>query len=287
MSNQTAIAWTDHTFNPWWGCTKIDPGCAHCYADTLASRYGHDIWGPNKPRRAFGEKHWNEPLKWNRESERHADGDNSFESPVRGLYARHLVFSGSMCDWAEDHPTADAERPKLWDLIRRTPHLDWQLLTKRADRIGQCLPADWGSGYPNVWLGVSVSEQKGIWRADHLRRIPAAVHFISYEPALGPLDGLRLDHIDWIIFGGESGPAYRAPAGWQTWARGMRKICDDLGIAFFFKQSPAHRTEMGTTLDGQTIREFPISQGWASSIDIRPSSTDGRPFKAVPAPSQR
>jgi protein gp37 len=121
-----------------------------------------------------------------------------------------------MCDWAEDHPTAAAIRPRLWDLIRRTPFLTWQLLTKRADRIYQCLPRDWDAGWPNVWLGVSVSEQKGLWRVDELRKVPAVVRFISYEPALEDITSwLHLGGIHWIIFGGESGPGHRAPAGWQ------------------------------------------------------------------------
>lgn len=157
-----------------------------------------------------------------------------------------LVFSSSMCDIFEDHPTIEAERAKLWALIRATPNLHWQLLTKRADRIAENLPADWGTGYPNVWLGVSISEAKGIWRADYLRSIPA----------LGPIaEVLDLTGIEWLIFGGESGPGFR-PMDVQ-WARDIRVKCRESGTAFFFKQSAAYRTEMGIELDGQIVRAFP------------------------------
>ncbi|HTD88794.1 MAG: hypothetical protein DMF06_00930 [Verrucomicrobia bacterium] len=245
MGDKTAIAWTNHTFNPWWGCTKIDPGCAHCYAETFAhNRIGLDIWGPNKPRRELSDKHWSEPMRWNEAAKR--DGKT------------HRVFCGSMCDWAEDHPKANSLRPRLWSLIWATPYLTWQLLTKRADRIANCLPMGWNSGYRNVWLGVSISEAKGLWRRDELVQVPAVVRFISYEPALGDISAtLDLHGIDWVIFGGESGPGHRAPDGWQDWARLMRDRCAASGVAFFFKQSPAPRTEMGTTLDGVTLREFP------------------------------
>lgn len=260
MSIKTAIAWTDHTFNPWWGCVKIDPGCAHCYAETFSKRIGKSLWGPHSERRIFGDKHWAEPLAWNATS---GNAILAADTPIidgcRGPLQKHLVFSGSMCDWAEDHPTAAELRPRLFDLIRSTPWLDWQLLTKRADRIAGCLPSDWGAGYPNVWLGVSVSEPKGLWRVECLAAIPAAVHFLSYEPALENIaDAPHLTRLlDWIIFGGESGPGYRKPAGWEKWALKLRDRARADGTAFFFKQSPAPRTEMGTTLEGQTIREFP------------------------------
>lgn len=249
MSIKTIIAWTDHTFNIAWGCVKISPGCKNCYADTLSRRYGHSVWGPKNPRRTFGGKHWSEPLKWDSDSAAGIAG-------VRGDGFNHLVFSSSMCDIFEDHPTISEEREKLWPLIRATPHLDWQLLTKRADRIADNLPADWGRGYPNVWLGVSVENNDYVWRAnDHLAQIDAAVRFISYEPALGLLPDLDLSRLDWVIYGGESGPGYRQHD--LAWPRAMRDRCREAGTAFFFKQSSAARTEMGTTLDGETVRKFP------------------------------
>lgn len=174
MGKDTGIPWTDHTFNMTWGCTKISLGCANCYADVWAARWGLDLWGAN-PRRLFGPKHWAEPLKWQAAAKR--DG------------VRRRVFTSSMADVFEDHPAIDAERPKLWDLIRKTPDLDWQLLTKRANRIAANLPDDWGDGWPNVWLGVSVENQATAdERIPHLLKIPAAVRFLSVEPLLGPVD---------------------------------------------------------------------------------------------------
>lgn len=253
MGANSAIPWCDDTWNLAWGCTKIDVGCQNCYALTLSTRYGHDVWGPGKPRRTFGPKHWAEPLAWNR-----AGGES-----VMGPGHPRLVFCSSMCDVFEDHPTITQERAKLWPLIRATPNLSWQILTKRADRIEANLPEDWGTGYPNVWLGVSISEEKGCWRADALRNIPAVVRFISYEPALGPIaHKANLSGIDWVIYGGESGPGFRPHD--PEWARTMHRKCESTGTAFFYKQSSAYRTEMGTTLDGKTIRKFPVPR----SIDV-------------------
>lgn len=241
MADKTIIAWTDHTFNIAWGCTKISAGCKNCYADTLSSRYGHDVWGPSKPRRVFGAKHWAEPIGWQQSAAK------------RGVIDR--VFTSSMCDVFEDHPTIDQERGKLWNLIRETPSLHWQILTKRANRIADNLPRDWGKGYPNVWLGVSVENMESAWRVDHLRDIPASVRFISYEPALGPLNNLDITGIDWIIYGGESGPGYRKED--KQWARDMKTKCEANGTAFFHKQSASYRTEMGIELDGQIVRNYP------------------------------
>jgi protein gp37 len=249
MGERTSIAWTDHTFNPWWGCEKVSPGCANCYAESLARRWGHNIWGPGSERRVFGAKHWNEPVEWNR---------RYLESNRR---RRERVFCGSMCDWCEDHPTVNRERPKLFELIRRTPVLNWLLLTKRADRIAECL-ADGRLGDAslplNLWLGVTVESAEQAWRIQHLRNVAASVRFVSWEPALGDLAAVDLTGIDWVIFGGESGPGYRAPAGWADWARGMRDRCRREGRAFFFKQSPGIRTGMGEELDGRMVREFPM-----------------------------
>jgi protein gp37 len=261
MSQKTIIAWTDHTFNAWWGCVKVSEGCKNCYADALSQFYGwkegghhrQKLWGPNSARREFGEKHWKAPHEWNKAAQ--AEGRH------------HRVFCGSMMDWAEDHPSATAIRPRLWESIRATPWLDWQLLTKRPQRIRECLPSDWGGGYANVWLGTSVENMKVAERVDHLRDIPAVVRFISYEPALGPLDDLNIAGIDWIIYGGESGPGYRAHD--LAWPRAMRAKCKANGTAFFYKQSAAPRTEMGTTLDGETVRHYPTPRVPAFAPSIR------------------
>jgi protein gp37 len=243
MAEKSRISWTDATFNPWMGCTKVGPGCAHCYAETLLSgRMGRPgLWGPRGERQVTSEDYWRKPVKWNKAAEKEGK--------------RFRAFCGSLCDWAEDHPTAEATRPRLWELIRATPWLDWLLLTKRAERIAQCLPDDWGTGYPNVWLGVSIENNEFRHRADFLREIPAPVRFVSYEPALGPLDLLDLTGIDWVIYGGESGPKFRPHD--LSWPRQMRDVCREAGAAFFFKQSSAIRNETGTTLDGETIQQYP------------------------------
>lgn len=246
MSERTAIAWTDHTFNIAWGCTKVSPGCAHCYAEKYSTRYDPSqakIWGAGTPRRVFGGEHWSKPLAWNRQAEKAGE--------------RRRVFSSSMCDIWEDHPTIDHERGRLWQLIEATPWLDWQLLTKRPERILGRLPNRWGLGWPNVWLGVSIENNNYVWRADELRKIPAAIWFVSYEPALGPLDELELDGIGWMIYGGESGPEFRGHD--LKWPRAMRHRCAARGIPFFFKQSPAYQTERRITLDGAIVREYPAS----------------------------
>lgn len=190
----------------------------------------------------MSERHWSEPLKWNAEAE------------AAGKSLR--VFCGSMFDWREDHWQVDNVLPRIHELWRKTPWLEWQMLTKRAGRIELGLPKDWGSGYSNVWLGVSIENNDYAWRADILREIPAVVRFVSYEPAIGPLDGLNLDGLDWIIYGGESGPNYRPEN--KDWARDMFARCADAGVAFFHKQSAAIRTEMGIELDGKIVREYPV-----------------------------
>lgn len=193
MGEKTNISWTDSTWNPWWGCNKVSAGCDYCYAEVLSFRFGKEIWGPPRrtPRRTFGDKHWEEPLIWNRKCEN--DG------------VRRKVFCGSMMDWAEWHPDTHSERKKLWPLIRETPWLDWQLLTKRPERIPQCLPDDWGSGYDNVWLMTSIEDERVVHRVKSLLEIPARVHGLSIEPLIGPVSIKQwIWGIEWVIIGGES-----------------------------------------------------------------------------------
>jgi len=243
VADETLIAWTDHTFNPWMGCTKVSDGCKHCYAETLTkNRMGLSLWGPKGDRQVTRPENWRKPVRWDKDAGK--------------LGARQRVFCASLCDVFEDHLVADRERPRLWDLIRSTPNLDWQLLTKRPERIASSLPRDWNNGWPNVWLGTSIEDHRVAERADHLRKIPAVVRFVSYEPALGPLAGaIDLGGIDWVIYGGESGPGHRDED--KQWARDMREACRKQGTAFFHKQSSGWRTEMGIELDGEVVREWP------------------------------
>jgi protein gp37 len=242
VSEQTIIAWTERTWNPWRGCDKVSPGCAHCYMFTAQERYGQD------PTVVVRTKTWGQPAKWQREA----------------AAAKRIerVFTCSWSDWF--HPTADAWRAEAWAVVRACPNLHFQILTKRDDRIADHLPADWGRGYPNVWLGVSIENDRHTYRADRLREIPAAVRFISAEPVLGPMPSLDLRKIDWLIVGGESGPDFRPMD--HAWVRELRQKATRQGTAFFFKQSAAPRTEMGIELDGAIVREYPTPR----RIALRP-----------------
>jgi len=129
MCFNSSIEWTTHTFNPWWGCTKVSDGCRNCYAEALSNRYGHSVWGAGKPRRLMSDAHWQAPLGWDADAKR------------TGRRAR--VFCASMADVFEEQ-APPGQLARLWDLIRLTPNLDWQLLTKRPHRIAESLPPDWG-----------------------------------------------------------------------------------------------------------------------------------------------
>lgn len=256
MGEQTAIAWTDHTFNPWWGCERVSPGCQHCYAETFAKRTGHDVWGKTAGRRFFGDKHWAEPLRWNAAAE------------AAGVPAK--VFCASMADVFEDRPELIEPRARLFDLIEATPQLIWQLLTKRPQNVLDMVPAGWhGAGFAdtparlwprNVWVGTTVEDQQ---RADErippLARIPAPRRFLSCEPLLGAVNliaGMRINSVDWVIAGGESGPGHR-PLNVDH-ARYLRDQCADTGTAFFFKQVGGRTpTAGGDLLDGVQHKEFP------------------------------
>lgn len=241
MGDSTEIAWTDSTFNPWWGCAKLSPGCANCYAEAFDRRTGGDHWGVGKAPRTMSASNWANPLKWQREAER------------TGI--RRKVFCGSMCDWAATEGDG-GERARLWDMIQRTPMLDWQLLTKRAGSIANLLPDDWGDGYANVWLGVSVEDRvHGVPRIDILRRIPARVRFLSCEPLLDDLGPLDLTGIGWVIVGGESGPKARPMAG--EWVGNIQEQCGTQGVPFFFKQWGGRKDKGGCLLHGRESKEWP------------------------------
>jgi protein gp37 len=238
MAENSKIEWTDHTFNPWIGCTKVSPGCDHCYAEAFDKRFGGTRWGPKAARTRTGEANWRKPHQWNRAAK------------ASGRRAR--VFCASLADVFDNHASILPEwRDDLWALIRATPHLDWLLLTKRPGNIYRYLPDGWGDGWPNVWLGTTVENQaEADRRIPYLLDVPAKVHFLSCEPLLGMvnfrwaswhpigpnrtnhLDGLR--RLDWIICGGESGPGARPMH--PDWARTLRDQCAEAGVAFHFKQ---------------------------------------------------
>lgn len=274
VAERTGIQWADATWNPWHGCTKVSPGCTHCYMYREKEHYGQD------PREVVRSKTtFTAPLKWK---------------------DRKRVFTCSWSDWF--HEAADAWRDEAWDIIRRTPHHTYLILTKRPERIAACLPKLWGfKGWGHVWLGVSVETQEYTARIPQLLSIPARVHFLSLEPLLGPLNVVewlvppmhvawgdaslppaerqqptqrdlqavaQLGRaavqmhggalVDWVIVGGESGPGFR-PMDTQ-WARHLRDQCQAAGVPFFFKQySGLQPKELGRELDGVEWTQWPAA----------------------------
>lgn len=241
MGETTAISWTDHTFNPWWGCTRVSPGCENCYAETFDKRVGGDHWGPGKPRRVFSDKHWNEPMKWDAKAKR--DG------------VQRKVFCASMADiFDEDAP--DGQRERLWDLIRSTPNLIWQLLTKRPG--GYYYAPDDILKLSRVWKGVTCEDQEWFNKRWPIIATLPGIRWVSYEPALGVIWDYGKDHWpDWVVFGGESGNGFR-PVG-NEWARHTKQACEQLGMKFFMKQWSARTPNEGKLLipEPLNIQEFP------------------------------
>jgi protein gp37 len=231
MADTTGISWTDHTWNPWMGCQKVSPGCANCYMFTDQARYGRDPATVQRSKTRF-----DAPLKWKKPA---------------------LVFTCSWSDWF--HPDADAWRVDAWEIVRRTPHLTYQILTKRPAGIVDRLPTDWGQGYPNVWLGLSAENQTWLERRwPLLMAVPAAVRFISAEPLLGPLNLSGITGLDWIITGGESGPGARSAD--LDWFRSIRDQCRQRGIAYHHKQNGGTgRDKGGHLLDGEHLHAWPTS----------------------------
>lgn len=245
MAQDSKIEWTHHTFNPWVGCTRVSPACDHCYAETWSKRYNTVEWGTGKPRKLTSESNWQQPIKWNAIAEKNG--------------VRFRVFCASLAD-VFDNEVDPAWRIRLFALIDKTPHLDWLLLTKRIGNVAKMLPLDWGKGWPNVWLGISVVTQQEAERdIPKLAAIPAKVRFLSMEPLLeaidlralktdynGRLNAFLHDRIQWVIVGGESGTGARAMQA--AWARSLRDQCSEFGIPFHFKQwgewAPYDRSRM-------------------------------------------
>lgn len=238
MGNKTAISWTDKTWNPWMGCTKVSAGCKNCYMFREQERYGTN---PNLIRRS--KTTFYDPLSW--------------KEPAR-------VFTCSWSDFFHEKvPTAWLD--EAWSIIKRTPHLIYQILTKRPGNIKDMLPADWGSGYPNVWLGVTVEDSNNVWRMEALAEIPAIIRFVSWEPAIGLLPpdfvGTYRNEFHWLIAGGESGPGARIHPHLERWIKAIHGDCIRWQIPFFFKQWGGNTKIKGAwggdLLDGKQYHEFP------------------------------
>ncbi|MBE3599797.1 MAG: phage Gp37/Gp68 family protein [Limnochordaceae bacterium] len=236
MGAQTRIEWTQATWNPVTGCSKVSPGCKNCYAARFAER----LQKAGHPRYQNGftvTLHWDLldlPLQWKRP---------------------RLIFVNSMSDLFHERVPETFIR-SVFSVICRASHHTFQVLTKRAERLAALGPSlPWPE---NVWVGVSIENQSYVWRADLLRTIPAAVRFLSIEPLLGPITDLDLTGIGWVIVGGESGPGAR-PVHVQ-WVRDLRDLCERNGVPFFFKQwGGVRRTRAGRVLDGREWTEMPAT----------------------------
>lgn len=222
MAELTDISWTHSTFNPWIGCTKVSPGCDHCYAEALDKRHrwgGDTHWGTGKPRKRTSPAYWRQPYTWNKKAA--ASGQ-----PWR-------VFCASLAD-VFDNEVPDDWRWELRDLILATPSLTWLLLTKR---IGLARDKPWLTDHPNVWIGATIVNQEEADRdVAKLLRTPAAKRFVSYEPALGPVDWSKFPGLDWIIVGGESMQGARARYFAVTWAENTIRQARSIQAAPFVKQ---------------------------------------------------
>ena len=265
MGENSSIEWCNDTWNPWTGCRHVSAGCAHCYMFTDMRRYGRD------PDAITRTKTWGAPLKWNRKAK--AEG------------IRKRVFT---CSWSDFFiEEADPWRSEAWGIIDRCEWLDFQILTKRPERMAGRLSSfprhlfdlDGEGPGPNVWLGVSVENRKqGLPRIDILRDTPAAVRFLSIEPLLEDLGEIDLEGIDWVIVGGESGPGARPMH--PDWARSIRDQCLAAKVKFFFKQW------------GQWVVLDQMTEDLRSSLDASGSRLytdpdDGRPWRMSKAGAGR
>jgi protein gp37 len=234
MSDKSGIEWTDATWNPVTGCDKVSPGCAHCYAETFAERFRGVPGHPYE--QGFDLRFWPERLKL----------PLAWREPRR-------IFVNSMSDLFHE-AIPEAYIARVFSVMAEATWHQFQVLTKRHDRLADLAPRlPWPN---NVWVGVSIENNRWTLRADYLRQVPAAVRFLSAEPLLGPLPDLSLAGIHWVIAGGESGPGFRPPKA--DWFRDLRDRCLADHVAFFFKQWGGRRPQAGgRLLDGRTWDEYP------------------------------
>jgi len=242
MAQGSPIEWTEGTWNPVTGCTKVSPGCAHCYAERLATRL-----------QAMGQANYKNGFELTLQQQ-------MLELPLKWRKPQ-TIFVNSMSDlFHADVPLDYVQR--VFGVMRRATRHRFQVLTKRAERLEEVAPRlEWT---PNVWMGVSVESERYRHRIDCLRRVPAAVRFLSLEPLLVPLHEIDLTGIHWVIVGGESGPGARAMN--SAWAADLRDQCVRAGVSFFFKQwGGVNKKRTGRVLDGRTWDEMPVTSEVASA----------------------
>jgi len=231
-SDHSGIEWTEATWNPTSGCTKVSPGCDRCYAERITQRFPRTF--PNGFNLTLRPDSLDVPLRWKRP---------------------RTIFVNSMSDLF--HVGVSEEYLQLvFDVMRRTPRHTYQILTKRAERLARLAGRIQWPG--NVWIGVSVESSGFTWRIDYLRSVPAALRFVSAEPLLSALPSLDLRGIDWLIAGGESQSGCRIAA--LDWFRDLRDQCESANVAFFLKQLGGHPCKRGgddAVLDGRRWTEVP------------------------------
>jgi protein gp37 len=296
MAEETEISWADATFNAWIGCTRVSRACDACYAETQNAfrKWNGGTWGPGTPRKVMADAYWRRPHAWNKKAE------------LSGKRPR--VFCSSLADVFDNEAPA-GQRDRLWATIRATPALDWLLLTKRPHNIARMLPPDWGDGYPNVWLGTTVEDQKTAdLRVPVLLKVPAVVRFLSCEPLLGPVDlGAFVRPNGLVEVVGPGGKVhYRRPAGdpligeaiarpgysvrgardihWvicggenasnarpmhPAWARQLRDQCQSAGVAYHFKQWGTWLPADQVTEDRAEVIYLPRKKGEAPDAPRR------------------
>lgn len=234
MATKSSIEWTEYTWNPVTGCTKASPGCLNCYAERMAKRL--QAMGLSNYRTGFKvalhEHVLPAPLAWKKPS---------------------IVFVNSMSDLFHEKVPLEFIL-KVFDIMRQTPRHQFQILTKRAERLSEIAPfIDWPE---NVWMGVSVENAQYIHRIDHLKMTGAFIKFLSIEPMLGPIPDMELNGIDWAIVGGESGP--RARPIQRDWVIDIRNQCQKAGVPFFFKQwGGTNKKKAGKLLEGKIWNQMP------------------------------
>ena len=234
MAVNSSIEWTEATWNPVTGCTKISTGCKHCYAERMANRL-----------QAMGQSNYTLGFKVKTHKK-------VLALPLQWKKSRR-IFVNSMSDlFHEDAPVAFIQ--DVFQIMKLAPHHIFQVLTKRSERLNKiCHLLQWSD---NVWMGVTVENSDYLFRIDGLRETPSKVKFISFEPLLGPISNINLKGIDWVIVGGESGPKARPML--PSWVEEIRDQCVDASVPFFFKQwGGFNRKKSGRLLAGQTWDEMP------------------------------